>query len=162
MYYQSPIENSFYLVSIFLFYFSYCFRLFRDVLSLIWLIDTMLCSLTTNTQCNLMFMILIIDSLELPIVMLINKEWPTLKKDITKSLPKELHTLTTKKVNNLLLKTNKISGAKLKVKRESPITSASTLDQRPEIFQIILKLEDHLVPINERGLKFERILMCET
>jgi hypothetical protein len=83
--------------------------------------------------------------------MLINKEWPTLKKDITKSLLKDHHTLITKKVNNLLLKMNKIFGAKLKVKRESLITLASTQDQRLEIFLITLRQEDHSVPINETG-----------
>lgn len=145
MHYQSPIENSFYIVSFRLFYNSYFSCYFRVVPSLIWLTVITPSSPIINIHSSFKCMKNITSSFVYLTQRLTRLDLLILKHVWKKWLKRELNNWITKKERPSVGMTIKISTAKSREKRELNITSNSIPRISLVTSQTTLKSEDHSV-----------------
>lgn len=153
MYYRSPIENAFYLVST-LTSRSHTFH-YRVELLLTWLTDTTLSSLTTNILYNYLAMKNTIDSSEAFTILQKDKNSKIWVKESIRSQLIELQDSILLKVNRCLLMISKTSTSRLRESWDRRLTWTWQPDPRTERFRTTSKSEDPLVLLNEPVLPDE-------
>lgn len=151
MYYQSPIENSFYIVSIFakLYRFIDIHFVIRAVHWLIWRTATTRCLRTTSTLYSWTSITLTTRCLEWWTQRRTKPALPRLARDSPSLSMRKLRHLIKRRERLSAMMTSRTYTSRLKVRSAWSTISNWTQETRQVISQISLKPEDHLAQLSE-------------